>query len=76
MYCHSLFDPLWKTGRRNRTEKRKRLYIWLASQMGIPIGDCHFGYFTLEQLREAYKILLSVKDKKILYKSSGEIYFE
>ena len=25
--------------------------------MGIPVEECHFGYFDLEQLRQAYRIL-------------------
>lgn len=53
MKCHSLFDPLWK----NKRKKRGQLYTNLALQMGIPISQCHFGYFNLEDLKRAYEIL-------------------
>lgn len=53
MKCHSLFDPLWK----NKRKKRGQLYSDLALQMGIPISQCHFGYFNLEDLKRAYEIL-------------------
>lgn len=32
-------------------------YRWLAGEMGIPVEDCHFGYFDIHQLRQAYRIL-------------------
>lgn len=60
--CHDLFDKLWK-GKRRASKKREGLYYWLSVQMDIDFDDCHFGYFTLEQLRQAYNILLSVQDK-------------
>jgi hypothetical protein len=53
MKCHGLFDPLWK----NKREKRSKLYSILAFQMGIPIRQCHFGYFDLAALKKAYEIL-------------------
>lgn len=53
MKCHGLFDPLWKSKRK----KRGQLYSKLALQMGIPISQCHFGYFNLEDLKRAYEIL-------------------
>ena len=31
-------------------------------QMGIPLADCHFGYFDLQQLHKAYSILQSISD--------------
>ena len=48
--CHALFDALWK-GKPKARRKRGALYEWLAEQMGLPLADCHFGYFDLRQLR-------------------------
>ena len=50
--CHEIFDKLWKNGR-----ERRGLYAKLAEEMGIPVEMCHFGYFDMEQLKRAYKIL-------------------
>jgi hypothetical protein len=41
--------------------------------MKIPPRECHFGYFGLAELREAYKILLTIKDTDIIYDSGGKI---
>lgn len=54
--CHSLFDPFWQ-GHKDRQMRRKNLYIRLAGKMGIDVQDCHFGYFNMDQLERAYKIL-------------------
>lgn len=54
--CHALFDPLWQNKPKAREERRKA-YKWLADKMGIDPKDCHFGYFDLEQLKKAYRIL-------------------
>lgn len=51
--CHSLFDPIWKSGRVNRGW----LYGRLAQKMGIPKSECHFGHFTEERLKQAWNIL-------------------
>ena len=56
MMCHALFDPMWK-GRENARRERSNLYRWLAGEMEIPLEDCHFGYFDIHQLRQAYRIL-------------------
>ena len=61
MMCHDLFDRKWK-GQQHGHKKRAAAYKWLAGEMGIPVEDCHFGYFDLEQLRKAYRIL--VKDSQ------------
>jgi len=74
MICHALFDALWK-GKKKASKKRGDLYCWLAEQMGIDVEDCHFGYFDLEQLRQAYKILLSVQNKQMMYDKDGYVYF-
>lgn len=56
MMCHALFDPMWK-GKENARRERSNLYRWLAGEMEIPLEDCHFGYFDIHQLRQAYRIL-------------------
>lgn len=50
--CHDMFDSIWKT-----SGDRASLYEWLANEMGIPLKDCHFGYFDLQQLNRAKEIL-------------------
>lgn len=73
--CHSIFDSYWK-GKPKAHKKRVDLYRWLAKEMGIPIKDCHFGYFDIHQLRRAYKILIGTKGKKMMYDNCGNIYFD
>ena len=58
--CHALFDALWR-GKPKARRKRDALYEWLAGQMGLPLADCHFGYFDLQQLRQAYRLLSDVQ---------------
>lgn len=50
------FDAMWK-GKKHEKRERDALYRWLAEEMAIPVEDCHFGYFNIEQLRQAYRIL-------------------
>lgn len=56
MKCHDIFDRMWNT-----CEERKRLYKWLAKELHIDIEDCHFGYFDMDMLSRAYKILVERK---------------
>lgn len=72
--CHDLFDAMWR-GKPKAQKKRKDLYLWLAYEMDIPTRDCHFGYFNLHQLRQAYRILTAVSDKEMRYDNKGRIYF-
>lgn len=51
--CHALFDPMWKRG----GMKRYKCYKWLAERLGIPVKECHFGYFGMDMLNRAYEIL-------------------
>lgn len=60
MYCHDVFDTMWKT-QKQRTE----LYKWLAKEMQCPLEECHFGHFDLEQLKKAYKILMEEKERQL-----------
>lgn len=54
--CHNQFDPFWQE-HKDKQRRRKNLYIRLAGEMGIDVRDCHFGYFDLDQLKMAYRIL-------------------
>ena len=51
--CHALFDPVWKNGHTTRS----RAYAQLAKHLGIPISDCHFGWFDKETLCKAMSIM-------------------
>lgn len=72
--CHDLFDAMWR-GKPKTQKKRKDLYWWLADQMDIPFEECHFGYFDIQQLRQAYRILREVNSKDMRYDNNGRIYF-
>lgn len=52
MECHEIFDKLWKT-----QNERRGCYHKLSNKMGIPLKECHFGYFDTKQLMKALKIL-------------------
>ena len=53
MTAHTLFDPMWKSGRM----KRKQAYNDLAKKLGIPVRECHFGWFDKPMLLKAIQIL-------------------
>ena len=72
--CHELFDSFWR-GKRKAQKKREDLYFWLSEQMGMSREDCHFGYFDLEQLRQAYRILQTIQRQEMRYDSYGNLYF-
>ena len=73
--CHKIFDDMWR-GKPKASKKRKDLYLWLAGKMSIPIEECHFGYFDINQLRKAYRILENVRGLQMKYDNNGMIYFE
>ncbi len=52
MKCHDIFDKMWNT-----PQQRKKCYAWLAKELNIKVEDCHFGYFDLDMLGKAYKVL-------------------
>lgn len=54
--CHEIFDKLWKNAENPIKERRKK-YKWLAEEMGIPVEECHFGWFNEEELEKALRIL-------------------
>ena len=55
--CHRLFDLKWKNYP-DAKRRRKAAYLWLADQLDIEPEDCHFGFFDLNMLRKAYRVLL------------------
>ncbi len=73
--CHRLFDCLWK-GSKNEGKMRTKLYAWLAYKMRINARDSHFGFFNLEQLKEAERHLTLVQGKKPITNEKGQIKFE
>lgn len=56
---HDLFDKLWKNN-----EERTQMYQKLADELGIPFEECHFAYFTKEQLNKIYSILVKLWREK------------
>jgi hypothetical protein len=54
--CHELFDKRWKESE-NKSKARKEQYVWLSERMGIPLKECHFGWFDKDQLLKAISIL-------------------
>jgi hypothetical protein len=44
--------------------------------MNIDFEVCHFGYFNIEQLIQAYKILKDAQSKEMKTDKKGRIYFE
>ncbi|MBY9079539.1 hypothetical protein KIH86_03840 [Paenibacillus sp. HN-1] len=54
MKCHSLFDPVWKL---NKSIKREFAYRCLANALGIPMNECHFGWFDRDMLLKALFVL-------------------
>lgn len=51
--CHSLFDPAWK----GKKVKRRQAYSILAFKLGIPVHECHFGWFDKDLLTKAINVL-------------------
>ncbi|WP_346798113.1 zinc-finger-containing protein [Halomonas sp. Bachu 37] len=46
------FTPLYETGRMTRREA----YQALADRLGIPVSECHFGWFDSEMCEKAGKV--------------------
>ena len=43
--------------------------------MKMEPAECHFGNFTLDQLKQAYAILLTVKDSQMRLSKKGKAVF-
>lgn len=50
--AHSLFDPIWKDGRKTRSDA----YSWLALKLGIKRSECHIGLFNVETCGKVVQI--------------------
>lgn len=69
--CHMLFDAHWQPCKKKH-KYRNMMYAWLAAQLHIPMEECHFGYFDIDTLLEAYRVLKGVEGKKAICRN-GEI---
>ncbi len=47
--CKPAFNHIWQSGLMTRTEA----YQWLAKQLSIPAGECHFGWFDVDLCQRA-----------------------
>ena len=63
MKCHDLFDRKWKGTGKGMMKRRIKAYAELATKLGIPVSECHFGYFDMDMLNKAYRILSEDTDK-------------
>jgi len=61
MKCHKIFDEMWKneSTSRKRHRKRQESYKRMAVALHIPVRECHFGYFDMDMLQNAYEWLQS-----------------
>lgn len=50
--AHAAFDPFWKSGRFDRGVA----YEWLASEMGIPVAQCHMVLFDVAACQAVVRI--------------------
>lgn len=59
MKCHHKFDSFWKDfpSSKKRHSARNQAYKRLAEELGIPVEECHFGWFDLDMLKKAYQVL-------------------
>lgn len=58
--CKKPFEALWRSGRMSRTEA----YSWLAGELNIPVGECHFGWFDIYQCEAAKRACLSISSER------------
>lgn len=56
----NLFNPIWQGGSKSRTEA----YTWLAGELGITVGQCHFGWFDIQQCQRVTEIITSKEPQK------------
>lgn len=50
-----MFNPLWQSGEMTRSEA----YAWLAGRLGIPVEQCHFGWFDCRMCERAEFAILA-----------------
>lgn len=63
--AHELFDPFWKPadGSRSNSGARSRAYRWLADELGLPVEECHIGWFDAAMCRRVIAICRSTERK-------------
>jgi hypothetical protein len=75
--CHFLFDALWRAAIRHRgwskSHARNTAYAWLAKEMGIPTGECHFGMMDDDRCLQAIGILEACYNKKCNNERGGDM---
>lgn len=69
-HVHALLDPIWRNSPalypadakayNIRRVARTRCYEWLADRMGLTAEECHTGMFTIDQCRQAYRLLKNI----------------
>ena len=57
-------DPIWK-GRKGAKKKRGQVYRLLSARMGLPPERTHTGMFSIEQCREAWRVLEGVTPENV-----------
>lgn len=76
---HSRIDPLWKRAdqcgayqpedararKQIQRAARVRVYAYLADRMGLTTDETHTGMFSIEQCREAWRVLTGVSYPQI-----------
>jgi hypothetical protein len=52
--AHAAFDPRWRY--RKTHGSRKDAYKWLAEQLGIPVKECHIGWFDVADCKRVIEV--------------------
>ena len=61
--CHDIFDKqyLGVSNVMEMRKERKLAYKRMAVALGIPVAECHFGYFDMDMLHKAYTYLKMIE---------------
>lgn len=51
----NLFNPIWENGYMTRSEA----YQWIANELGIPIEECHFGWFDTKTCNKVMEVIVN-----------------
>lgn len=71
--AHKALDKFWKKlPEKERGDKRRWAYRWLAQQMGMTEKECHIGRFTAEQCLKVIEICSKMKPTDMLICTSTE----
>ena len=57
--AHTVFDPLWKSGKMSRSQA----YKWLAQELGLPAKQTHIAMFDVDICQQVVKICMARKDE-------------